>query len=124
MRKKKAAGPHPERLKKVIAALSDHKVEDLTILDVRDLISYTDYFIIATGKNSPHVQALADAAVQAIKVPHARGLPIEGYQAATWVLVDGGDFVLHVFQPDARTYYALEELWADAKSIDAEALSE
>jgi ribosome-associated protein len=109
----------PETVKIVIEALKDKKVENLAVLDVTSLVPYTDYFIIGTGNNAPHVQALADTVAKLIKVPEARGVRIEADQTANWVLIDGGDFVLHLFQPKARNYYNLEDLWEDAPRIEA-----
>jgi len=110
----------PHKLKELLAAVSEKKAENLVILDVADLVGYTDHFVIATGKNAPHVRAMADAAAAALKIPNAKGINIESDSDATWILIDGGDFILHLFQPEARKYYALEDLWSDAKVLDFE----
>lgn len=110
----------PEEMQKVLEAISDKKVEDLVILDVSKIAGYTDYFVIGTGLNTPHIQAMATAASAAIKKTGERGFHLEGMQAGNWVLMDAGDFVLHLFQPDSRKFYALEDLWGDASLISFE----
>ncbi len=107
----------PERIANVLRILDDKKVEDPVVLDVAELVGYTDFLIIASGRSSPHVQAMAEAVAASLKIKGQRGLHLEGDPAATWVLIDGGDFVLHLFQPDARRYYALEDLWDDAPRL-------
>lgn len=107
----------PETVKIVVEALKDKKVENLAVLDVTSLVPYTDYFIIGTGNNAPHVLALADTVAKLIKVPNLGGVKLEADQTSSWVLIDGGDFVLHLFQPKARNYYNLEDLWEDAPRI-------
>lgn len=114
---KKALPAFPAAMEKVLKTLDDRKVEDLCVLQVTDLVGYTDFLIIGTGLNTPHVQSMADAVIQLLKIPGVRGVRSEGYQDASWVLVDGGDFVVHLFQPEARKYYALEELWGDAPAV-------
>lgn len=107
----------PESIKIVIETLKDKKVEDLAVLDVTGLVPYTDYLIIGTGNSAPHVQTLADSVAKLIKIPNVGGVRMESDQAASWILIDGGDFVLHVFQPKARTFYNLEDLWEDATKV-------
>ena len=107
----------PELLKIVIETLKDKKAEDLVVLDVKKLVNYTDYFVIATGNSTTHVQTLADAVGKLLKKPE-EGLKQEDDPQANWLLIDGGDFVLHVFQPNARKFYGLEELWEDAKRVE------
>jgi len=108
----------PESIKIVIEALKDKKVENLAVLDVTSLVPYTDYFIIGTGNNAPHVQTLADTVAKLIKVPNAGGVKLEADLTSNWVLIDGDEFVLHLFQPKARTFYNLEDLWEDAPRIE------
>ena len=107
----------PELLKIVIETLQDKKAENLVVLDVRKLVNYTDFFVIATGNSTTHAQTLADAVGKLLKKPE-EGLKQENDPQANWLLIDGGDFVLHVFQPNARKFYGLEELWEDAKRIE------
>ncbi|MBF0500963.1 MAG: ribosome silencing factor [Candidatus Riflebacteria bacterium] len=115
--KKKSSSHLPEKLEKILHLLDDRKVEQLLVLDVRPLVVYTDYLIIGTGNNTPHVRSMADAIAEVLKIRGLKGVHIEGYQEATWVLIDGEEFVIHLFQPQPRKYYALEDLWADAARV-------
>lgn len=108
----------PEILKLVVQTLNDKKVEDLTLLDVRKLVSYTDYFIIGTGNSSTHVQTMSDAVAELLKLPGEKNTRPEADQGANWILYDGDFFVLHLFQKDSRRRYALEDLWQDAKQVN------
>lgn len=107
----------PELLQKVIRLLVEKKAENPVLINVADLVGYTDYFLIATGNNSPQVQAMAEAVAMELK---QAGKPtrVEGKHDTVWVLIDGGDFVVHLFQPEARKFYALEDLWGDAAAIE------
>jgi ribosome-associated protein len=108
----------PELMKIIVESLRDKKVEDLKVLDVRKLVTYTDFLVIGTGNNSPHVQALADSVAKLIKIPHVGGVRMEKDAVSSWVLIDADDFIVHLFQPDARKFYKLEQLWEDAKVIE------
>lgn len=107
----------PERLESVLKALAEKKTDRLVLLDVAELTGYTDFFVIGSGTSSTHVQALADEVARILKKPTEQGVHLEGDPAATWVLIDAGDFIVHLFQPDTRKYYDLEELWLDAPRI-------
>jgi ribosome-associated protein len=86
--------------------------------------TYTDYFVIATGQNPRQTKAIYDE-VHAVLKAESRTLPgsVDGVREATWIVADYLDVVLHVFTPDAREYYALEDLWGDVPSIEVEAVS-
>ena len=107
----------------VIQEILDTKGRDLKIIDLRDLVSFTDYFMVVTGTSDRHVQAIADNVNLKLKREH-KLLPnsYEGLDRGQRVLWDYGDFVLHVFQPEFREYYNLEEFWSDAPSANAEDL--
>lgn len=107
----------PELIKIVVEQLQDKKAEDLVVLDVSKLVNYTDYLIIATGNSAPHVQTLAGAVEKLLKVPE-QSAKQETDPTSNWLLIDGGNFILHVFQPQARKYYGLEELWEDAERVE------
>lgn len=87
------------------------------MLDVREVTSFTDYFVIATGANPRQIQAIADEITQRLKQHGEYPASLEGYQNAEWILIDYGDFVVHIFSPKARVYYDLERLWRDAKPV-------
>ncbi|NLI77914.1 MAG: ribosome silencing factor [Candidatus Riflebacteria bacterium] len=113
-----APPPLTERMRQVLTILDQKQVEDLVVLAVGDLVGYADYFLIGTGHSQPHVEAMADAVAAGLKIKGTRGIPVERDALSTWVLVDGGEFVLHLFQPEARKYYGLEDLWSDAPRVE------
>ena len=96
----------------MIAALEEVKAQNLVVLDVRGIASFTDLMVIASGTSSRHVKALADKVIENCRLAGVRPLGVEGAQEAEWVLVDLGDLVLHVMQPQTRDFYNLEKLWA------------
>ena len=105
------------------AAASAKKGEDIIALEVGDIISITDAFVIASGTNPRQVRTIVDEVERAMK-EHASVPPtsVEGLDDATWVLLDYGDIVVHVFLDETRAYYELERLWSDAPRIDWERL--
>ena len=92
----------------------DRKAQDVTLLDLRNLSSATDFFLIATGRSDTHVSAIADHVIDELKKEGVRPVGVEGLRGGRWVLVDYVDFVVHVFHPAAREFYQLERLWGDA----------
>lgn len=115
--------PKPKRIspkvKKVVQILNDKKVEDLVVLYVKKLVSYADYFIIGSGNSQTHVDAMASAVIEYLESrSKSKHVSVERDLGSTWVLIDGGNFILHIFQPETRKYYALEELWSDATILD------
>ena len=103
------------------AAASAKKGEDIVALDVGEILSITDAFVITSATNTRHVRTIVDEIEKAMK-EHAAVPPasVEGLDDATWVLLDYGDVVVHVFLDETRAYYELERLWADAPRIDWE----
>jgi len=97
---------------------SDKKAQDIVGLDLRGVASFTDYFLICTGNNVRHVQSIADSVEEDLRKSGRRPMHTEGYSAAEWILLDYGDFILHVFNPTSRKFYDLERLWRDAKRIE------
>ena len=87
------------------------------ILDVRKLSGITDYFMIVTGNNTPHIKALAESVEVDLKKSDVRCFRISGTPESEWIAMDYLDFVIHVFSPERRAYYALEELWSDAPVV-------
>src|ERR1041385_2889893 len=107
-----------ERIQRVLRAAGDKKALEPTVLDLRGIASFTDFFVIFTGANRRQCQAISDEIVEQLK---HRGTPasrVEGYQNAEWILVDYGDFVVHVFDEKARRFYDLERLWREARRLD------
>jgi ribosome-associated protein len=107
-----------ERIRRTINAAWEKKALNLTVLDLRDIASFTDYFVIASGTNRRQVQAISDEVVEQLKHSGTRAARVEGYQTAEWILVDYGDFVVHVFDEKARRFYDLERLWREAMRVD------
>ena len=106
-----------ERICTAISAAGDKKAVEMVVLDLREVASFTDYFLITSGTNVRQVQAIADEVVEQLKKQGTRPARIEGYNTAEWVLVDYGDFILHVFEDKARRFYDLERLWRDARRV-------
>jgi len=96
---------------------SSKKARDIVGLDLRDVASFTDYFLISTGNNARHVQTIADSIEEDLRTAGRRPLHTEGYSAAEWILLDYGDFIVHVFNPTSRKFYDLERLWRDARRL-------
>ena len=112
----------PEKLIQVVTEeLANTKGQNVKVLDLRPLVSFTDYFVLVTGTSNRHVQALADKVHLRLKKEHGLlPLTFEGFESGQWVLLDYGDFVIHIFQPETRDYYALEEFWGDAPRLAVE----
>jgi ribosome-associated protein len=102
-------------------AASAKTLEDTVVLDVGDLIGITDYFVVTAGRNDRQVRAIVDEISRQVR--EQTGATVrqsEGLESMSWVLLDYGDFVVHVFDHEARSLYALERLWADAPRIPLE----
>ena len=107
-----------ERMRLALHAAGEKKAIDLTVLDLRGVATFTDFFIIATGANKRQMQAITDEVVEQLKKGGTPAARVEGYQTAEWILVDYGDFLVHVFEEKARRFYDLEYLWREAKRLD------
>jgi len=103
--------------KSAARAASSKQGRDVVILDVRDLIVITDYFVIATGSSDRQVRTIAEEIERALRERGLKPVRREGERGGHWVLLDFVDFVAHVFQDDDRSYYDLERLWADAPRV-------
>lgn len=95
------------------------KASDIKVLDLRDITSFTDAFIICTGANSRQIRAISDEIHLCLKKQGELPNSIEGYDNADWILMDYGDYIVHVFAEKAREYYDLERLWRHAKVAGA-----
>lgn len=106
------------------AALEDKKANDIKVIDIEQVSSLADYFIIASGTNRNQVQAMADNVDETLG---RAGYPVkqtEGYTTGNWILLDYGDIVIHIFDEENRLFYDLERIWRDGKSIEVADLSE
>lgn len=117
-----------ERSKKMVSiaikAMEDKKAEDIKIINIGELSSIGDYFIIASGSNINQVHAIVDNIDEQL---HKAGFPckqVEGYDAGNWILMDYGDIIVHVFDRDNRLFYNLERIWRDGKDEDLDAFRE
>ena len=107
-----------EPIRLALEAASDKKALDPVLLDLRPVADFTDYFLITSGANTRQVQAIADEVLERLKRAGTPASRVEGYNAAEWVLIDYGDFVIHIFEDRARRFYDLERLWREARRIE------
>jgi len=99
-------------------AALDHKAIDLVILEVKNLSSFTDYFVISSGNSDRQVQAIASHIKEKLEKQGIYPLGIEGKREGRWILLDYGDVVIHIFYQPVREFYDLERLWSDAPKVD------
>jgi ribosome-associated protein len=107
-----------ERICAALHAASEKKAIDPVVLDLREIASFTDYFVIVGGQNERQVQAISDEIYEQLKKAGESAARVEGYKTAEWILLDFGDFVVHVFEQKARKFYDLERLWRESKRVD------
>ncbi len=106
-------------LQLAIRCADDKKAVNMIGLDLREIASFTEFFLIASGTNQRQVQAIADEINEQLKKQlRRRPVRIEGYSGAEWVLLDYGDFIIHLFDKEARDFYDLERLWRDARRVE------
>ena len=111
-----------EMAKIAIAALDDKKAKDIKVIDISNVSVMADYFIIASGSNPNQVQALVDNVEEQMYKAGYDDPRVEGYNTASWVLLDYNDVIVHVFSQDDRLFYDLERIWRDGKEIDVDSL--
>lgn len=99
-------------------AADSKKAVDLRVLDVNEVTSFTDYFVICSSSNPRHGRAICDEIEKQVKQTGELPISIEGYDPAEWILMDYGDFIVHIFSESARAYYDLERLWRHAHVVD------
>ena len=108
----------------VYRALEDKKAEDIKVLDIENISTLADYFIIASGKNHNQVQAMSDAVDEALGRAGYTPKQTEGYRSANWILLDYGDIVVHIFDTENRLFYDLERIWRDGTVTTIDELEE
>lgn len=112
-----AITPHPRHgapealLERILASLDDDKAEEIVPIDLRGRSSVADYMVICSGRSSRQVAAIADKLAERLKEEFGRSARIEGKEQGDWVLIDGGDVIVHVFRPEVREFYQLEKMW-------------
>ena len=108
----------PRLRPRLAQAMDSKKGKDIRVLETDGVTTLADYFVLCSGSSAPQLKALADAGEKAMKdhgiLPHH----VEGHRGGTWILQDYGDVVVHVFDKEARAFYDLDRLWADAKTVD------
>jgi len=105
-------------VKLAISCASEKKAFDIVAIDLREIASFTEFFIIASGTNVRQAQAISDEITEKLKEElNSRVIRIEGYSTGEWILLDYGDFIVHIFEQKAREFYDLERLWRDAKKV-------
>jgi len=107
-----------ERVVCALQAAAEKKAIDPTVLDLREIASFTDFFVITSGANERQVQAISDEVYETLKKAGSTAARVEGYKTAEWILLDYGDFVVHVFEQKARNFYDLERLWRESKRVE------
>jgi ribosome-associated protein len=103
---------------RAVRAALDRKALEVVVLDLRHTPAFTDFFLLCSGQNTRQVQAIADAVEEALRDLKVRPNHVEGYDRAEWILMDFFTFIVHVFTPQTRAFYALEGLWGEAERID------
>lgn len=115
-------GDIPASVLRIVELAEERKALDVMVLDLRGISSATDYFVLASGRSDTQVKAIADNVIDEMKKEGQRPAHVEGLRGGRWVLVDFIDAVVHVFHPQARDFYQLENLWGDAPRWVAEAV--
>lgn len=96
----------------------DNKAEELLVLDVRGLTTFTEYFVIMSGRSTRHVQSLAETIEENLRSKRVKSSSAEGLREGLWVLLDFDDVVVHIFYHEQRKFYNLEGLWSEAKQLE------
>lgn len=111
-----------EILKTIINALYDKKAENIQIIDISEISTVADYFIITNGTNRSQIQALSDNVQEKLAAKGIHPKNIEGYNTANWILLDYSDILIHIFDKESRGFYDLERIWRDGQCVDIDAL--
>ncbi len=101
-----------------VASAGEKKATQIVVLDLREVAQFSDFFIICSGRTGKQVQAICNEIEEKLLELGSKPLHIEGFQSAQWVLMDYGDFIVHIFDEEARKFYDLERLWRDATRIE------
>jgi len=113
--------PIQQRVRTAVQAAVDKKAFDLAVLGVSELTSIADYFVLCSANTERQTQAIADSVMEKVRTEQSvKPLLVEGTTPGRWILIDYGDFIVHVFTEECRRYYGLERLWGDAPNMTAE----
>ena len=107
-----------ELVKKITSALEDKKAEDITVIDIREISSIADYFVIANGNNPNQLIAMQDAVDEVMYTNGVHSKQVEGNNNSTWILMDYKDIIVHLFSKEDRLFYDLERIWRDGKIVE------
>ena len=108
----------PAAVTKAARAALEKKASEVVVLDLRKQAGFTDFFVLASGANQKQILAIADAVTEAMRAEGLRPKHVEGYPRQEWILVDYGDFVVHVMTPKSRAFYDLERLWGGSLRLE------
>ena len=114
-----AATAEPQMIDVVLKSLDDAKAEQTVAIDITGKSSLSDHMVVTSGRSNRHVSAVADQVVKALRENGFSKPRVEGLPHADWVLVDGGDVIVHIFRPEVREFYNLEKMWAADFAADA-----
>jgi ribosome-associated protein len=107
-------------VERIVTVASDRKAVDIRVLDVRGIVSYTDFFVICSGRSERQTKAIHDAVYESLKGEGVLPRRVEGARESRWVLMDYLDAVVHIFTPEGREFYRLEQLWGEAPSREVD----
>ena len=107
-----------ELMKKIVSVLSKRKTENIKVLNISGLTTIADYFVICNGNSSTQIKSLADEVEEKLKEVDVTPYSKEGFSDASWVLLDYSSVVVHIFYPEQRDFYSIENLWSDAPDVD------
>lgn len=107
----------PRQIALAIEAAEEKQARELVVLDLSHAAAFTDYFLICSGTNARQVRAIADAVMDTLANGSGKPAHVEGYDRAEWILIDYFDFIVHIFAPETRAFYALERLWGAAEQV-------
>lgn len=109
-------------LNTIVSALEDKKAEEIQLINISEVSTIADYFVITNGSNMSQIQALADNVQEKLAMNGIHPRSVEGYNTANWILMDYNDILVHVFDKESRGFYDLERMWRDGKVIDVKSI--